>query len=217
MPEKYILTAESPAHDPYCNTIARQVYQCQHDKTHLRATNRSLQRRCQQQWANRMHGGVLRFPQSMHVLQQSLGIQSAQQHCYHWCPVCAYAWTKYVHPDDYDSIARDRCPKCNAARMCKKRGKWKPRRRYWYRGLQAIIESVLSDVDVAKEIGRRRDWDPKSGQFWGSPYAKLLDRLCGGKLSNPGNGIMSLLLALGARPKTCGCVHCRAHPGTYDA
>ena len=187
--------APANPHDPERNTVLRQLADVTQYRSRRNVSDVGMDDYVRALKMSSMGGAC--FPNTWAVVRKTLGVPEAAEDARHLCACCGHMWP-YLHERMWAQHQDDTCPVCDARRF---RSDGKPRRRCWVRSLRSVLEDMLSDRDVASNIGEHRTWD-RPGSYWHSTAAQQLDKCCKGRLTNRANALghneVAMLLALGA-------------------
>jgi hypothetical protein len=77
-----------------------------------------------------------RFPPSLHVCYQVVGVKDISEFVVHMCPKgCMHWWTQHVHASEHkgcQGCGTCRCPHCHSSRFHQVRGMWLPAHPVYY-------------------------------------------------------------------------------------
>ena len=184
-----------PRQDPERNTVLRRLTSLLHMRARRGIPDVAMDDVVRGIKLSGMGGAC--FPNTWDVVRKSLTVPDASLDARHVCTCCGYMWAHLPEGRWADHLD-DRCPTCFAKRFNKY---GRPRRRCFVRNLQQVIEDMLTDTDLAREVGKHRSWGD-AGTFWNSPAARTLDRCCRHRLSGMNNGLgtneIAMVFALGA-------------------
>lgn len=180
-------------------------------KSSSRMTDEAVDKTCQMIHKFLLPDGNL-FPPSYHIVKATLGVDSSAACTDHICDKC---WTVFprLSPADFAAHADDVCKAvglpgcltgpCGNPRFTKSEtGVIAPTRSFYQFDIAETVHDLLEVAfgNLPEVLAQRRADFNNPATFWGSPAGSQLDAACGHKFTNPAEGELAMVFALGAVP-----------------